>query len=384
MANKLFVIIRNYFFRLKMATTLYDRIIAFKNSNTKPSDIFFSDSDDDDNFDEEPVESLEDRALKFYQENLTKRPSEICQLTTLMREYNIPFDSYKPYTYRYSNYKEYEFTDNESLLNVLRDVKSYCHTLVATKTTTNEHNQTLTEKFYYGDIFFGYVVENIICKIIDKTFNKNIKCDSCCSDSENEADNDRNIMMEVIYELYIKNKSDVHREFFIEYIKDNEVNKYISFDQFILIISYLDRGLYQWYRQQYVVDNHIVHDVNNRIDYCKFDHDFNMSVVFTICKLILNNDLSKSLSFSFQHTDGENGLIDVYTDEIIIDIKTTAQKPMLFCEEDNKELPANVVSCKDQLSIYATRLTTHNYSLPKIICMINPGMNTISTWNYKC
>ena len=72
-----------------MATTLYDRINAFKNSNTKPSDILLSDSDDDDNFDEELVESLEDKALKFYQENLTKRPSEICQLTTLMREYNV-------------------------------------------------------------------------------------------------------------------------------------------------------------------------------------------------------------------------------------------------------------------------------------------------------
>ena len=362
-----------------MITTLYDRIIAFKNSNTKPTDILLSDSDDDDNFADSDVETLEEKALKFYQENLTKRPSEICQLTTLMREYNVPFDDYKPYTYRYSNYKEYEFTDNESLLNVLRDVKSYCHTLVATKTTTNEANQTLTEKFYYGDIFFGYVVENIICKIIDKTFNKNVKCDRCNSDecdSDNDCDHDRNVMMEVIYELYIKNKSDVHREFFIEYIKDNEVNKYISFDQFILIISYLDRGLYQYYR--------VINDVNNRIDYCKFDHDFNMSVVFTICKLILNNDLSKALTFSFQHTDGENGLIDVYTDEMIIDIKTTAKKPMLFCEEDNIELPANVVSCKDQLSIYATRLATHNYPLPKIICMINPVMNTISTWSCKC
>ena len=69
---------------------------------------------------------------------------------------------------------------------------------------------------------------------------------------------------------------------------------------------------------------------------------------------------------------------------MIIDIKTTAKKPMLFCEEDNIELPANVVSCKDQLSIYATRLATHNYPLPKIICMINPVMNTISTWSCKC
>ena len=54
-----------------MATTLYDRIIDFKNKNIKPTDILLSDSDDDDNFEEEPVESLEDRALKFYQENLT-------------------------------------------------------------------------------------------------------------------------------------------------------------------------------------------------------------------------------------------------------------------------------------------------------------------------
>lgn len=350
-----------------MITTLYDRINAFKNSNTKPSDILLSDSESDENFDDIGVESIEEKALKFYRENLTKRPSEICQLTTLMREYNVPFDSYKPYVYRYGNYKEYEFTNSESLLQVLQDVKSYCHTLVATKTTTNEHNQVLNEKFYYGDIFFGYVIENIICNIIDKTFNKNAKCDKCQSDECDDRDSDRNMLLEVIYELYIKNKSNIHQEFFVEYIKNNEVNKYITFDQFILIISYLDRGLYRHYHN----------------DYCRFDHEFNMSVVYSICKLVLNNDLSKSLTFSFQHTDGENGLIDIHTDEIIIDVKTTAKKPMLFCEEDNRELPANVVSCKDQLSIYATRLATHNYPLPKIICMINPVMNTISTWSYN-
>jgi hypothetical protein len=177
-------------------------------------------------------------------------------------------------------------------------------------------------------------------------------------------------MLKVIYELYIKNKSFVHQEFFSEYCKDNEVNSYITFDQFILIISYLDRGLYQNYNCSGVLDN------------SGFDHDFNISVVLSICNLITTFELYHSLSFSFQHTDGENGLIDVYTDEMIIDIKTTAKKPKLFCEEDVRELPANVVSCKDQLSIYATRLATHDYPLPKIICMINPVMNTISTWSY--
>jgi hypothetical protein len=358
-----------------MATTLYDRINIFKNNNTKPSDILLSDSETDENFGDEPTESLEEKALKFYHENLTKRPSEICQLTTLMREYAVPFEDYKPYIYRYGKYREFKFTKSESLLQVLTDVKSYCHTLVATKTTTNDQNQDLTEKFYYGDIFFGYVIENVICKIIDKTFNKNFKCERCCDkECNNEcSDNccdDKNIMLKVIYELYIKNKSFVHQEFFSEYCKDNEVNSYITFDQFILIISYLDRGLYQNYNCNGVLDN------------SSFDHDFNVSVVLSICNLITTFELSHSLSFSFQHTDGENGLIDVYTDEMIIDIKTTAKKPKLFCEEDVRELPANVVSCKDQLSIYATRLATHDYPLPKIICMINPVMNTISTWSY--
>lgn len=335
--------------------SLYKRINAFKNSLTKPSDILFDLSDDED-MNDSSENNLEEQVLKFYNDNMSKRPSEICQLSVLMREYGISFEKYKPYNIIYDNYHEFKFSNSDRLINVIEAVKSYCHTLVKDVIINGE-----SEKFYYGDIFFGYVIENVITAYISQAFNKDNEA-TLMDISKLQYDEEQ---YGILYDMYIKDQSFIHYMFFKEYINEsNEINDLLTENQFVLIIHHLNKALKE----------------NRYYSPKLFAGDFSVSVIYSLWSLVSQNDLTPDNHFEYQHTDGLNGLIDVYVPEMIIDIKTTSEKPRMICAEDNLNLPANVVSCKDQLSIYASRLSENNYETPRVIAMINPVMNTVCYW----